>query len=204
MKPKPAMQPDLFTQAEKSFARHQNHFLFSDYYLEQLLPSDDVWHNEEDSARMFLAWLQDRYTAEQANLPTYNEAQLEERWIKPILNRMGWEDAYETQATIPALTAKKIRKPDYVFFPNNQLRATAVTHQNTAAYTNDAIVVGDAKRWGIALNKKQGGKPTFENNNPSYQIDYYLRATDVRWGILTDVRYWRLVNKESSYKLDVY
>lgn len=197
-------QPDLFTQAEESHLRHQNHYLFSDYYLEQLLPADDVWGNERDAAANLLTSLQQLHEKEGANLPNYNEAQLEANWIQPILEQLGWQGAYETQAVIPALTAKKIRKPDYVFFPNSEVRTAAVTRQNTEAYTNDAVAVGEAKRWGVALNKKQGGKPTFENNNPSHQIDYYLRAADVRWGILTDGRYWRLVNKESSYKLDVY
>ncbi len=197
-------QPTLFSQTQNSDFHHRNHFLFSDYYLNELLFSSATWKGQTAAALAFFEELKGLYSAEKANLPTYNENQLETHWIQPILDKMGWGGAYETQASIPNLTNKGIRKPDYVFFPNETARKAAAQSQNTTTYANKAVAVGEMKRWGVALNKKQGGRPTFENNNPSYQIDYYLRATDVRWGILTDGRYWRLVNKESSYKLDVY
>lgn len=68
----------------------------------------------------------------------------------------------------------------------------------------NALAVGEVKKWDTPLGKKRQGAPTFDNNNPSYQIDYYLRATDLEWGILSNGRLWRLVHKDSSYKLDVY
>ena len=37
-----------------------------------------------------------------------------------------------------------------------------------------------------------------------FQIDYYLKATGVNWGIASNGRAWRLVQRDSSYKLDVY
>jgi len=40
--------------------------------------------------------------------------------------------------------------------------------------------------------------------SPSWQIDYYLRTSEVPWAILTDGRLWRLYNRETSYRLDVY
>ena len=199
------MQPDLFSHAQASDRRHRNHFLFSDYYLDELLFGSPAWQQQTEAALHFFEAVKALYAAEKANLATtYNENQNETHWIQPILDLLGWGNAYETQAIIPALQAKKIRKPDYVFFPSGELRQAAAARQNTITYAQDAVLIGDAKKWGVALNKKQGGKPTFENNNPSHQIDYYLRATDVHWGMLTNGRFWRLVHKESSYKLDVY
>jgi hypothetical protein len=66
----------------------------------------------------------------------------------------------------------------------------------------NALAVGEVKKWDTPLGKKRQGAPTFDNNNPSYQIDYYLRATDLEWGILSNGRLWRLVHKDSSYKLE--
>ncbi|MDQ1251988.1 MAG: hypothetical protein QG646_1103 [Euryarchaeota archaeon] len=40
--------------------------------------------------------------------------------------------------------------------------------------------------------------------NPSYQIDVYLRDTAPKWAILTSGRYWRLYHETTSYKLDYY
>ncbi len=197
-------QPNLFSAAETVHHRHRNHYLFSDYYLNELLFDSDVWREEKVNAGNFLTWLQAHYKAEKENLTTYNENQLETHWIQPILEQLGWAGAYETQAVIPNLQKKGIRKPDYVFFANEADRKEAVNRQNSPNYAQNAVVVGEVKRWGVPLNKKQSGKPTFENNNPSHQIDYYMRATELRWGFLTDGRFWRLVNKESSYKLDIY
>ena len=197
-------QSEPFLEGQPINGRHANHFLFSDYYLNELLFNSDAWRVQIEAALAFFKTLKKLYSAESSNLPTYNENQLETHWIQPILALMGWNGTYETQAVIPSLQTKGIRKPDYVGFASEDQRKSAAQLQNTPAYTQNAIVIGEVKRWGVPLNKKQQGKPTFENNNPSHQIDYYLRATDVRWGILTDGRYWRLVHKESSYKLDVY
>ncbi|MFZ2412379.1 MAG: TaqI-like C-terminal specificity domain-containing protein, partial [Candidatus Methanoperedens sp.] len=65
--------------------------------------------------------------------------------------------------------------------------------------------VGDAKSWKTSLDKKvKGAKGSFEFQNPSYQIDEYLRRTPVLWGILTNGRFWRIYHRETSYKLDSY
>ena len=61
------------------------------------------------------------------------------------------------------------------------------------------------KSWKTLLDKKiKGVKASFEFQNPSFQIDYYLHVTPVQWGILTNGHHWRLYNKETSYKLDSY
>ncbi|MCA9996955.1 MAG: N-6 DNA methylase [Anaerolineales bacterium] len=196
-----------FSQLGFSFAQgtHQNHFLFSDHYLNNLLPKQVAWEAGREETAVFSQWLRDLYQQERDNLPGYNEAQLEDHWIRPILDKLGWEGTAETQAVIPALTAANIRKPDYVLFPTVAARQAAAGRQNSPDYAQEAVAVGEAKRWTAALDKKvRGGAPNFDNNNPSYQIDYYLRATNVTWGVLTNGRLWRLVHRESSYKLDVY
>lgn len=43
-----------------------------------------------------------------------------------------------------------------------------------------------------------------EAQNPSLQISSYLWLSGVKWGILTDGRFWRLYERESSKHLDVY
>ncbi len=196
-----------FSQPGLVFAQgtHQNHFLFSDHYLNVLLRQEGVWEAGRGETAVFASELRDLYQQERDNLPGYNEAQLEEHWIRPILHKLGWEGAAETQAVIPALTEANIRKPDYVFFPSVAARQAAAGRQNSPTYAQEAVAVGEAKRWTAALDKKvRGGAPNFDNNNPGYQIDYYLRAAGVTWGVLTNGRLWRLVHRDTSYKLDVY
>ena len=64
---------------------HNNRNLFSDHYLEKLLPADPRWEAALPEAESFLAWLQDRYVAEGNQLANYNESQLEDHWFRPIL-----------------------------------------------------------------------------------------------------------------------
>jgi hypothetical protein len=40
--------------------------------------------------------------------------------------------------------------------------------------------------------------------NPSFQIDTYLRDTSLKWAILTSGRLWRLYHETTSYKLDSF
>jgi hypothetical protein len=72
-------------------------------------------------------------------------------------------------------------------------------------YFNKALFIGEAKRWGRPLDRKlKGEKDPFEVQNPSLQISRYLWLTGVKWGILTDGRYWRIFERESSKRLDVF
>ncbi|TEU19049.1 MAG: hypothetical protein E3J21_04680 [Anaerolineales bacterium] len=184
------------------YAAHRNQYLFSDHYLDNLLPQDPRWAESLPEAETFLTWLQGLYAREQAQLPNYTESQLEDHWFKPILTRLG--HAFERQAGVPGLNAG-VKRPDYVFFPDEAARQAAVSAQKTEDYAADALAVGEVKRWDVPLGKKQkGGGASFEAQNPSWQIDYYIRATELDWGILSNGRLWRLVHKDTSQRLAIY
>ena len=197
------MSQKLISTAQLSLgiSSHNNHYLFSDHYLNNILKMDARWREAIPVGEAFLAWVTGVYEQEKAQLPHYSESQLENHWFKPILHWLG--HVFEGQAKIPGLSSG-VKFPDYVFFPDEASRQQAVTAQQTQAYSQQALAVGEVKKWDVPLGKKSQGVLSFENNNPSYQIDYYVRATDLTWGVLSNGRLWRLVHKESSYKLDVY
>ena len=181
---------------------HRNQYLFSDHYLDNLLRQDSRWDAAMAEAEAFLEWLQRLYAQEQQQLPKYNENQLEDHWFKFILGELG--HVFERQASVPGLN-DGVKRPDYVFFPDDAARQAAVGAQKTEEYTADALAVGEVKRWDVPLSKKQkGGGASFEAQNPSWQIDYYLRATGLEWGILSNGRLWRLVHKDTSQRLSIY
>jgi type I restriction-modification system DNA methylase subunit len=181
---------------------HNNQYLFSDHYLEQILRRDrTVWDVAIPEATAFLAWLRELHGREGANLAAYSESQLEDHWFKPIFDRLG--HSWEGQATVPGLE-QTIKKPDFVFFPDDAARQAAVSDQRTEAYAHHALAVGEVKAWDVNLSKKLGGAAVFDNNNPMFQIDYYVKAMGLDWGIVSNGRLWRLVHKDSSYKLDIY
>jgi type I restriction-modification system DNA methylase subunit len=183
-------------------APHRNQSLFSDHYLNHLLPADPRWDAALPEAEAFLAWLQDLYRREQDHLADYNESQLEAHWFRPILSRL--DHVFEPQAGVPGLD-RQIKRPDYVFFLNEAARQAAVSAQKTDDYAAQALALGEVKAWDVPLGKRQkGGGASFDAQNPSFQIDYYLRATGLRWGMLSNGRLWRLVHADSSYRLSVY
>lgn len=181
---------------------HNNQFLFSDHYLNTLLPQDPRWQDALNDTRAFADWLRELHAREKKQLAHYNEAQLEENWIRKILARLG--QIFEIQASVPGLD-KDVKRPDYVFFATVVERQQAARAQNTNEYARQALAVGEVKAWDVPLGKKQrGGGASFDAQNPSWQIDYYLRATGLTWGILSNGRVWRLVQKDSSQRLAIY
>lgn len=183
-------------------ASYNNRSLFSDYYLEELVSEDSHWRTLKNTA-----W---EYQQRISNvlgkaLPGINgdtpEAEVERRLIRPILDILG--HAYFVQPTVPS--SEGVRRPDYAFFPSLEVRQEAESHKGQLEFFKNALAVGDAKAWERSLDKriKAPGDP-FTNHNPSYQIDFYLRTTNKRWGLLTNGRNWRLYNRDLSYRLDVY
>jgi hypothetical protein len=170
-------------------ARHSNNGLFSDYYLNEIVPTLPEWNEILFSAsRQVLAEI--RALRSHIQPARLDEAQLEEQWIQPVLRILGHH--YTVQVKIRYRETGH-RKPDYVFL-NSVEAAHALT---SAVYPPQeiahALALGDAKRWGAKLDQS-----TSEARNPSQQIDEYLRYSELDWGILTDGRTWRLYHRDSS------
>ncbi len=181
---------------------YNNQYLLADRYLDHILTGDERWPAGLAEAEAFLGWLRARYEHEHDQLAAYSEHQLEQVWFRPIFEQLG--HVWQEQARIPGL-GSGIRTPDYIFFPHEAERQAVVNAQKTEEYAQHALAVGEVKAWNVHLSKKRReGGPTFDAQNPSYQIDYYLKATGLTWGILSNGRQWRLVHRKSSYRLDTY
>ena len=183
-------------------ASYNNRSLFSDYYLEELVSEDSHWQTLKNTA-----WeCQQRISNVLGKaLPGINgdtpEAEVERRLIRPVLDILG--HAYFVQPAVHS--PEGIRRPDYAFFSSPEVRQEAESHKGQPEFFKNALAIGDAKAWERSLDKRvKGPGDSFTNHNPSYQIDFYLRATDKRWGLLTNGRHWRIYHRDLSYRLDVY
>ena len=175
---------------------YNNQGLFSTYHLEKIImeqASDKLESTYEQIKQLYVS------TAEFAD--NLNEPQTEEQFIRPVLKILG-----HTFGVEPVLrTSQGTKQPDYVFFTGAEALARAYPKINTNDFFNTAIAVGDAKAWTRNLDKKLDGPgDPFSNSNPNYQIDFYIRASDLTWGILTSGKLWRLYHRDTSYKLDSY
>jgi hypothetical protein len=178
--------------------RHANQQLFSDHYLNTLLPNRPDWKMLALDARPTMEAIRaifTRYT------PSNNEAQTEKDLVRPILDILG--HTYEIQA--PLRTPKGTKKPDYVFY-----RDQALLDANKNRVLDDTVLagktfaIGDAKYWDrpldVSLKLAQGDADI--NKIPADQIAFYILHSGVSWGILTNGRKWRLYHKDTAQKQD--
>ena len=177
-----------------------NQSLFSDYYLDSLIVEQPQWRNTPEIESDYAA-IKARFDAVAPNAEHLNEPQTERELIQPLLEQLG--HVFEVQPTLQSSQGTK--RPDYAFFASRDAHQAAQTQVNTNEFFKTALAVGDAKAWSRNLDRKaQGGVDPFNNQNPSYQIDFYLRFADKDWGILTNGRQWRLYQRQTSYRLDSF
>jgi hypothetical protein len=183
------------TQPELVVLKHLNRGLFSDYYLDQIAPTLPEWQDNVLFTRVLAARDELRALLGGLRPEALDEAQLEEQWVKPVLEKLGHH--WSVQVKI-RYRDTGFRKPDYVFTATAEA-ANALTNQiYQPAELTHALALGDAKRWGAKLDQASGAE-----RNPSQQIDEYLRYSELPWGLLTDGRFWRLYHRDSS-KDNVY
>ncbi|HEY6542430.1 MAG TPA: DNA methyltransferase, partial [Ktedonobacteraceae bacterium] len=179
-------------------APHHNQQVFSDYYLDELLPQRQDWQElvaEAEPVRQELAAIFARYR------PGDKEAQAEHDFIRPVLKALG--HTFEVQASLA--TPDGTKQPDYIFYRDTEaLNANKGKKLTDSLLQGGAFAVGDAKYWDCPLDtaiRNRGGDP-FTNKNPSYQIAFYIQHSGLAWGILTNGRLWRLYHASTAHKLD--
>lgn len=179
--------------------KHRNHGLFSDYYLNELLPQRvSEWQDHALIQKAF-SQIKSLYENLKSSLPQQSESQLEEKFIKKILTILG--HVYEVQPTLVS-TAVGMKKPDYALFPDVQTQGSVQNLKGKLEFFKKVLAIAEAKKWERPLDKEI--KHIEDKDNPSLQMDRYLYYTEVPWGILTNGRYWRLYNRKTSKELDNY
>ncbi|MEE9236650.1 MAG: N-6 DNA methylase [Thermoplasmata archaeon] len=174
-----------------------NRNMFSNQFLENILPGLPEWSQEEHIA---VFWeIKKVYERERAFLTSkMKEAQIEQRFFRPIFKRLGFE--FEVQEGVDT----GAESPDYAFFRDRADLKTA--HLDARAFYDRALAVGEVKRWEASLDSF--GKDRYNRHkNPSFQIWLYLQQTKPKWGILSNGRNWRLYHEErpmdSYYEVDL-
>lgn len=196
-----SQSPSVITDAQvksQTLTGFNNHGLFSTHYLETQMPKAPEW-KEDEKVQIAFNEISKLYQQNQRSMAAYKEAQLEDNFIRPVLKVLG--HFFGIQGKV----ADNAHVPDYAFYSSQGSLDEAYQLQGSQDFYQKAMAVGDAKAWGISLDKSQtSGKGMWDKQNPSYQIDTYLRDTPPVWGLLTNGRLWRLYHESTSYKLDVY
>lgn len=179
---------------------HHNRQLFSNHYLEERLPRSDVWSDAAEPARAVRAALRTILEREADALASANEAQTEERFIKPVLKALGW--GYEVQPR--SQRQGTVHFPDYALFESQEQADEAAELRERRAVLKRAVGVLEAKRWQRGLDARGTTDDLHPNRIPTTQIINYLIRAEQPWGILTNGVEWRLYHRDADFADTVY
>ncbi|RKX56240.1 MAG: hypothetical protein DRP50_00820 [Thermotoga sp.] len=177
---------------------HRNSGLFSNYYLDELLPKEKEFDIPSSEVKDIFVqvkglWNKDRFQS-------LNESQLRMHFLDKVLNILGWIVDVEP----PTPSGEWSKQVDYALFKNEKALNDA-QKGGRDEYFKEVACIGEAKRWERSLDKKlKSESDPFEKQIPSLQISRYLWLTNVKWGILTNGRYWRVYERETSKRLDIF
>ncbi|MFL5692465.1 MAG: hypothetical protein ACJ795_11725, partial [Ktedonobacteraceae bacterium] len=183
---------------------HNNQQLFSDHYLNTILPERHDWQALTVEAQPVLEALEaifKRYKPSEKE----KEAQTEDDFVKPVLKTLGHTFAVQASLAAP----NRSQTPDYVFYHDQYaLEVNKGKILTEALLESKAFAVGDAKSWNrpldIAMKAEGKDRDLLTNKNPSYQIAFYILHSGLEWGVLTNGRLWRLYHKSTAHRLDHY
>ena len=127
-------------------------------------------------------WLDEHFS--EAVLAKRSEPPLEEKFIGPLLARLGWTTVSQQIFTVQGKQAK----PDWcllVYAGQDDELIDSRQHQLISA-------ICESKAWGKTLDTGKADR----NLNPHHQLQDYLSTLRVRFGFLTNGRVWRLYDTD--------
>ena len=129
---------------------HLNKGLFSNYYLDELLPKEEEFNIPQSHVET--AFEKIKSTWDKTYLSSLSEPQLRKHFLDKVFEILGWTIDVEP----PTPSGEWSKRPDYALFPTKSDLKTAqkATKEN---YFNKALCIGEAKRWGRPLDKKLKG-----------------------------------------------
>lgn len=167
------------------FSPVRNRGLFSSHWLENRLPLEPEWDELRAEARDVLERMADVWRVQGPRVGHYgSEQQLEQGFIQPVLDLLGWRILYQTYL--------EGWRPDYALFADDaSLEAALHAGHQSPDFWRLPNLVADAKNWHVRLDR-----PTVVNNRKEYppqQIERYLERSRLDFGLLTNGGLWRLI-----------
>src|SRR5262249_17402918 len=106
----------------------RNKGFFSNHWLEHRLPLEPEWQGYREAAKHALERLLSLWRVESTRVALYgDEAGLEEKFIQPVFENLGWHLKYQTYLNR--------REPDYALFLSaSDLQAALSTGRNNPAF----------------------------------------------------------------------
>jgi hypothetical protein len=173
------------TQISLRLGAVHNSELFSSHWLKNRLPLEPEWHDLQERAGDALNALTELWSEQKNRVEHYgNEQSLEQAFIQPVLQILGWKLIYQTHL--------RGRRPDYALFLDDaSLERSLQAGRLNSDFWKYPTLLADAKAWHIALDR-----PTItaqQREYPPEQIEWYLNNSYLNYAILTNGKRWRLI-----------
>lgn len=187
------------SQAASPSDTYLNSNLFSGYYLDERVADLDAWDCDEESQEA-LSQLQETYNQEGGLLSSYKEEDVLSKWIDEVLDVLGFDSLSETNVTAGR------GEIDRTLFASSQDRIDAAHLRQDGDLNgmySKSVALLEAKKWNTDFSTRFNEGRQYRD--ASHQIKFYLERTpeDVKWGILTDGRKWRLYGTK-DYETQTY
>ena len=175
--------------------------LFSSDFLLRGIKETDAWRGlTEGALDAFIDQLHAHYAPFKAN-SILNEAQTEDELIEPVIDLLGWNDAWISQVNLSETGREDV--PDFLLFAEPAAKDRALSEKTDDARARHGVALLEAKRWLRQLDRGEeaiqaGNRKRRDFGAPSSQMLRYLSRADVmsdravKWGILTNGATWRL------------
>jgi fido (protein-threonine AMPylation protein) len=180
-------------QTKLFFWNNQN--LFSNNYLEHHLPTISLWEEQRKKINDVFEAIKKSYEIIKAlKLGPGQEAELEDKFIRPVLNTLGYE------FSVQPFTQRgyKKKRPDYALFKDSHsLKTASKDRANPKKFFSQALTILESKYWNRRLNDSDKND-ILDSRDPTAQTVKYLEDvhlhTDgkISWAILTNGKHWRL------------
>ncbi|AGX87541.1 Eco57I restriction-modification methylase domain-containing protein [Candidatus Symbiobacter mobilis] len=128
------------------------------------------------------SWLAAHFDAH--TLSQRNEAQLEECFIGPLLAQLGWVGIVQQILTVQG----KVAKPDWCLLRDPGQDGAFLASKDPSLIA----AICESKAWGIPLDTGKADR----TYNPHHQLQDYLSTLRVRFGFLTNGRFWRVYDTD--------
>ncbi|MFZ6016140.1 MAG: hypothetical protein ACOYU0_00715 [Nitrospirota bacterium] len=121
--------------------RHRNSSLFSNHYLDNLLPGENEW---KVNVKPAFKKIRNLWDSKRFELPSLNESQLRIHFLDKVFEILGFTIDVEP----PAIGEEWTKKPDYAFFKDDNTLKSARKKLKAGRYFGATLCIGEAKRWG--------------------------------------------------------
>ncbi len=171
--------------------------LFDEERFEQINEYQE-WDSQEieDSRRRLEELLEKRETQIEEGL---EEMETRYFWVSYVLRALGF--CYSVAEMTPEATEAEEPRPDFTLFESAQSFQAALPYRGEREFFVHAAAIMRGLAWDASLDEIQEEEGVM---NPAFEIDRFIRATGVEWGILTNGRTWRLFHRDTVGLMDTY